>query len=79
MADLNSPKAAIVLQQLDIQKDEQLIVVKKKNLRLLELEQERLNVLSDIESSEAHIEQLEVEMAQQRERLAKGEQEGEET
>lgn len=78
MADLNTPQAAMVLQQLDIQRDEQQIVIKKKHLRLLELEQERLNVLKDIEASEAHIEQLDVEMAQQRERLDK-EQEGEGT
>lgn len=79
MADLNSPQAAMVLQQLDIQRDEQAVVIKKKKLRLLEIEQERLNVMADIEASEAHIEQLDVEMAQQRERLASGEQEGEGT
>lgn len=73
MADLNHPEASVVLSRLDIEKDEQRLVIKRKHHRLLELAEEERNVLADITASEEHIERLDAEMEQQRQRLAESE------
>lgn len=65
MADKNQPYPEKVLANLEIQVDEQLLVIKRKKYRLLELEEEKENIAKDIQASETQITKLQAEISQQ--------------
>jgi hypothetical protein len=53
----------------EIDRDERSVIIDTKNVRLLELEEERLGVIGDIAASRDHITKLQAEVSQQQARL----------
>lgn len=65
MADLNTPNPEITVRRARIGIHEQQLVIEHKELRLLELEEERQRVNADIAASQSHLKKLQSEVSQQ--------------
>lgn len=75
MADLNAPKHKLLVARLNLQIHQQELVIESKELRLLELAEEVINVKADITASRDTIAKLKAEAAEQEALVKKGEQE----